>query len=245
MHANSKISSPSYQDSQATKSVYHITLGNPLTTPTVQKLTSMTYARAFGNSVVLPNGKVFVAGGQPYPVPFTDTNAVLTPELWDPVTQAFTILPPETNPRTYHSVVLLMLDGRVFSGGGGLCGECTTNHFDAQIYSPAYLYNSNGTPATRPVISSISSTNVRVGNTFSVTLNSAGSSFSLIRYGSTTHTVNTDQRRIPLTPISSSGNTYQFRVPADSGIALPGYWMFFALNAQGTPSVARSVRVYI
>ena len=86
----------------------------------------MTYARAFGNSVVLPNGKVFVTGGQPYPVPFTDTNAVLTPELWDPASQTFTILPPETNPRTYHSVALLMLDGRVFSGGGGLCGDCTT-----------------------------------------------------------------------------------------------------------------------
>ena len=36
-------------------------------------------------------------------------------------------------PRNYHSVALLLPDGRVFSGGGGLCGPCATNHPDAQI----------------------------------------------------------------------------------------------------------------
>jgi galactose oxidase len=237
--------SPSYQNSPATKDVFLITLGTPPATPSVQRLTSMAYSRAFGNAVVLPNGKVFVAHGQPYPVPFTDTDAVLTPELWDPATQTFTTLPAETAPRTYHSIALLMLDGRVFSTGGGLCGDCNTNHFDAQIYSPAYLFNSNGTPATRPVINSISTSSVRVGNTFYIDLNSAATSFSMIRYGSSTHTVNTDQRRIPLTPISTSGTRYTFRVPSDSGIALPGYWMVFAINSQGTPSVARSIRVTV
>lgn len=205
----------------------------------------MTYARAFGNAVVLPNGKVFVTGGQPYPVPFTDTNAALIGEIWDPATKKFTLVPAEANPRTYHSVALLMLDGRIFSSGGGMCGDCATNHMDAQIYSPGYLFNSDGSPATRPVINSISSGNVKVGNTFTVTLNSAATSFSMVRYGSATHTVNTDQRRIPLTPTSTNGNTYTFKVPSDSGIALPGYWMFFAMNSQGTPSIAKSIRVYI
>jgi galactose oxidase len=237
--------SPDYQNSQATNSVHLITIGNPNTTPTVAKLTSMTYRRAFGNAVVLPNGKVFVCGGQPYPVPFTDTDAVKVPELWDPVTQTFTLLPAETVPRTYHSVALLMLDGRVFSGGGGLCDNCNTNHFDAQIYSPAYLFNSNGALATRPVISSISKTACQVGSTFTVTTNSAVTSFSLVRYGSSTHTVNTDQRRIPLTPTATSGTTYTLQVPSDSGIALPGYWMVFVMNSAGVPSVAQSLRIFI
>lgn len=39
-------------------------------------------------------------------MPFTDTNAVLTPELWDPATQTFTILAPHIMPRTYHSIAL-------------------------------------------------------------------------------------------------------------------------------------------
>lgn len=237
--------SQDYQNSDATKAVHLITIGNPNTTPTVSALTSMTYARAFANAVVLPNGKVFVTGGQSHAVPFTDTTAILTPELWDPTTQTFTIIPAHTVARTYHSVALLMLDGRVFTGGGGLCNDCTTNHFDGQIYTPAYLYTSAGALATRPVISSISATSVQVGTSFTVTTDSAVSSFSLVRYGSATHTVNTDQRRIPLTPSATSGTTYTLTVPSDSGIAIPGYWMVFVINSAGVPSVAKSIRVFI
>lgn len=237
--------SPNYQNSAATNRVHLITLGTPPAVPTVTQLASMTYSRAFANAVVLPNGKVFVTGGQSYAVPFTDTTAILTPELWDPVTQTLTTLPAETVPRTYHSVALLMLDGRVFSSGGGLCGNtCGTNHFDAQIFSPPYLFNANGSPATRPVISAISTAAVQVGNSFTVTTTSAVTRFALVRYGSSTHTVNTDQRRIPLTPTATAGNTYTLQVPSDSGVALPGYWMVFVMNSAGTPSVARSIRIY-
>jgi galactose oxidase len=97
--------SPDYQDSYATTNAHLITIGTPGTTPTVQTLTSMHYARAFANGVVLPNGKVFITGGQTYAVPFTDTNSILTPELWDPVAQTFTVLPPHLVPRNYHSIV--------------------------------------------------------------------------------------------------------------------------------------------
>jgi len=235
--------SPSYQDSNATNNVHLITIGSPNVSPTVQTLKSMTYKRAFANGVVLPNGKIMVTGGQPYAVPFTDTDAVLTPELWDPTTQNFTILPPHDVPRTYHSIALLMLDGRVFTGGGGLCGAgCATNHEDAQIYSPAYLFNSDGTLATRPVIASSTST-VAVGGAITVTTNTTVTSFSITRYGSATHTVDTDQRRIALTPVTTSGTTYTFTIPADPGIALPGYWMFWAMNSAGVPSLAATIKI--
>lgn len=235
--------SPSYQNSYATTAVHLITLGAPNTTPTVQTLTSMHYARAFANAVILPNGKIFVTGGQTYAVPFSDANSILTPELWDPVAQTFTVLPAHTVPRNYHSVALLMMDGRVFTGGGGLCGNCNTNHEDGQIYSPSYLFNTDGSAATRPVINSVSATAVAVGHTITVVTNSAISTWSLIRYGSATHTVDTDQRRIPLTPTTSSGTTYTLTIPSDSGIALPGYWMIFALNSAGVPSLAKTIQI--
>ncbi|KAF7898509.1 hypothetical protein EAF00_004955 [Botryotinia globosa] len=235
--------SPSYQNSAATNSVHLITIGSPNVNPTVQTLTSMAYKRAFANGVVLPNGKIFVIGGQPYAVPFTDTDAVLTPELWDPTTQNFTILPPHAIPRTYHSMALLMLDGRVFTGGGGLCGSsCATNHADAQIYSPAYLFTADGTAATRPVISSATST-VAIGGTLTIVTDTAVTSFSITRFGSATHTVNTDQRRIALTPVTTSDNTYTFTIPNDAGIALPGYWMFWAMTSAGVPSVASTIKI--
>jgi len=211
--------------------------------PNVQTITSMSYARTFANSVVLPNGKVMVTGGQSVAAPFTDLQAVLTPEIWDPVSQSFTQVAPHTVPRTYHSIALLMLDGRVFTGGGGMCGACTTNHEDAQIYSPSYLFNANGNLATRPTINSISATSLQPGATFTVNTGANNPSFAIIRYGSVTHTVNTDQRRISLTPTRTNGNKYTFNLPSDSGIVIPGYWMFFVLNGNGVPSVASTIQV--
>ena len=61
--------------------------------------------------------------------------------------------------------------------------------------------------------------------------------------GSAAHSVDNDQRRIPLTPTSSSGTRYTMSIPADRGVVLPGYYMLFALNSAGVPSVARIIRI--
>ncbi|KAL8794000.1 MAG: hypothetical protein Q9195_003406 [Heterodermia aff. obscurata] len=235
--------SPSYQDSDATTNANVVTIGDVGNTPTVAQVAPMQYARSFANGVVLPNGKVFISGGQARPVPFSDNTAVLAPELFDPATGKFTTLNPMAIPRTYHSWALLMPDATVYNGGGGLCGTCTTNHFDAEVYSPSYLFNSDGTLATRPKINTVSATAITLGSKLTVTTSSAVTSFSLIRYGSATHTVNTDQRRIPLVPLSGGTNTYTLTMPKDAGIAIPGSWMLFAMNSAGVPSVAKTILV--
>ena len=244
--ANGKIlttgGSPNYQQSSATGNAHVITIGAPGDTPTVETISSMAYTRAFANSVVLPDGKVVIIGGQAYAVPFTDDTAAMSPEIWDPTTSTFTTLNAMAIPRTYHSVALLMPDATVLSGGGGLCGGCTTNHLDAEIFSPPYLFNGDGTLAARPTISSVAPTVFAAGATVVVQADTAVSSFSLIRYGSATHSVDTDQRRIALTP-SVSGNTFTLSVTNDSGIAIPGYWMLFAVDGAGVPSVAQTVLI--
>jgi galactose oxidase len=201
----------------------------------------MTYRRAFNNSVVLPDGKVLVLGGQDYAVPFSDNGAVLTPELWDPATESFSQMAPQIVPRVYHSVALLLPDGRVFSGGGGLCATCGTNHFDAEIYTPPYLLNSDGGLAPRPVILSAPGS-AAPGATITVTTNRNVTSFALVRLGSATHSIDTDQRRIALTPTLSSAG-YSMTLPADPGVALPGYYMLFAMDQHGVPSVAKIIGV--
>ena len=234
--------SPDYQSSDATGNAHIITLGTPPATPTVQTIGSMTYARAFANAVVLPDGTVFVMGGQTSAVPFSDDTSHYTPELFNPATNTFTQMAQQSIPRNYHSVSLLFYDGTVGSGGGGLCGTCATNHFDMQVWYPPYLYTASGALATRPVINSVSVGSVKVGGTFSITTNVACSAFSLIRLSSTTHTVNTDQRRIPLTPTATAGTTYTFAVNGDPGKALPGRYMVFAL-AGGVPSVSKMLQI--
>ena len=234
---------PSYEESNANNNAHVITIGAPGTTPSVAKVTSMAYTRVFHNSVVLPDGKIFTTGGQSYARPFSDEAAIMLPEMWNPETQEFTVLPSHKIPRTYHSIAILLLDGTVFTGGGGLCGGCATNHLDAEIFSPGYLFNPNGTAARRPVINSMSGSSAAVGSSLTVTTDTAVTTFSLIRYGSTTHTVNTDQRRIPLDAGSSSSNTYNITIPRDPGVALPGYWMLFALNSAGVPSIAKTLKI--
>lgn len=230
---------PNYQDNDATNTAFLITLpaGAPVTAPTVVQVPSMANPRAFANAVILPDGKIFVTGGQTYAVPFTDVTAVKTPELWDPATMTWTTLPPHVVSRNYHSLAVLMLDGRVFTAGGGVCGGCATNHADAQIFSPGYMFK------TRPTITAVSATTMAVGATFTVTTNIACTSFSIIRYGSATHTVDTDQRRVPLTPILTNGLTYTFKLPSDAGVALPGMWSLWALTSAGVPSVATTLKL--
>lgn len=233
----------SYQGVQATSNAHVITIGTPGGTPSVTKVASMSYARSFANSIVLPDGTVFVVGGQSWAQPFTDDTAILYPELWNPSTQTFKVLAPMVNARTYHSVGLLLPDATVFTGGGGLCDTCSVNHFDAQIYSPAYLFNADGSRAAQPKITSVSTASVKVGGSLTVKSDSAIAAFSMIRFGSSTHTVNTDQRRIPLTFTGTQAG-YTMTVPSDAGIALPGYWMLFAINGAGVPSVAKTILVH-
>jgi galactose oxidase len=247
---------PAYQQSTgttyATNSAYLIDISaGPGTTPVVTQLTPMSYERAFSNSVVLPNGNVVVIGGQSIPEPFTDSAAILVPEIWNPTTQQFSYLNPMQTPRTYHSTAILLPDGRVFVGGGGQCGAgCPQNHLNAEILTPPYLLNSDGSAATRPVLVAAStSTSATLGGTITAGTTGQVASFVLMRLSATTHTVNNDQRRIPLsisTTTARSGGAYSYTLTmpsADPGVVLPGYYMLFALNGSGVPSVSTTIQV--
>ncbi len=233
---------PAAVGTQATSRAYVVDItagpGAPVTTTRVG---DMAYARSFCTSVVLPDGSVLVVGGQQHPQGFTDTGAAMSPELWDPATGRFTVMAPDVIPRTYHSVALLLPDGRVFSGGGGLCGTCTVNHPDGRIFTPPYLLETDGTARTRPVITAAPAS-AAPGARIAVTTDSAAppaATFALVRTSAVTHGVNNDQRRIPLLPERTSGTTSTLLLPPDRGVAFPGPYLLFALDARGTPSVAR------
>ncbi|KAI0465821.1 hypothetical protein F4859DRAFT_507819 [Xylaria cf. heliscus] len=236
--------SPSYQDSSATSNAHLIQLGAVGAAATVTKLPNMAHARAFANAVALPDGTVLVVGGQSYAVPFTDTTPAFPAELFDPRTRTWRTLASIAVPRTYHSVALLLPDATVVAGGGGLCGTgCVQNHFDVQVFAPPYLFNADGSRAARPVITLVSATQARPGALLTVTTAQAVASFSLVRYGSATHTVNTDQRRVPLSAVSVVGLAHVVSLPSDPGVLVPGYWMLFAINSAGVPSVATTIKI--
>ncbi|HEX6239327.1 MAG TPA: discoidin domain-containing protein, partial [Polyangiales bacterium] len=231
---------PGYDGPTSNANSYVIDVNNGVG---VRKLQSMAYRRAFHNSVVLPNGQVIIVGGMTVAIGFSDSNSVLTPELFDPLTETFVALPPMNVPRNYHSLALLLPDGRVLSTGGGLCGaNCAANHADLQILSPPYLFDPDGSPAQRPNILSAPAQAAH-GSEMSVLTDTGVRSFALVRMTSVTHAVNNDQRRVPLTFRELGPNDYAVRVPTNPGWALPGLYMLFAMDAQGVPSVAKVVRI--
>jgi hypothetical protein len=235
---------PDYTGVPALDTAYTIDISaGPFTTPVVTSQPALLFPRVYLNAVVLPNGEIVMAGGQNVAAQFTDDLAVMMPEIWSPVTGKARRLAPMAVPRDYHSIGLLLLDGRVLYGGGGLCGDCgDSNHLDFEILSPPYLFDANGNPVSRPSIVQ-APTSANLGSTLPVTTDRAVTTFSLIRLASVTHSTNNDQRRVPLKIASSSGTSYQLTLPSDPGVLLPGNWMLFAMDSNGVPSVSKVVRI--
>ncbi|KAF2755134.1 galactose oxidase [Pseudovirgaria hyperparasitica] len=231
-----------YEATEAHNNAHLIQINGIDQNPNVQTINPMAFRRGFATGVALPDGSILITGGQSYLNPFTDSFSILTPELWDPRDNSFTTLNPMAIPRTYHSISLLLPDATVLNAGGGLCGSCATNHFDGEIFVPPYLLQANGTARLRPVISSLSASTIPCGAALTISASVPFSTIALMRLSTSTHTVNTDQRRIPFV-MSAAATTQTITIPADPGVALPGYYFLFVLDAAGTPSVARTVLI--
>ena len=225
-------------DLYSTNKVMTIDISGP--TPAVQVAEPMLSPRRFHNGVMLPNGELLVVGGNMAGEKFSDRLSILPVEIWNPATGQWRSGASMSVPRNYHSVALLLRDATVFSGGGGLCG-CSADHLNGQVYKPFYLFNPDGTAAVRPVIASAPAS-IRPGNVFEIETNSDISRFSMIKMSATTHSINTDLRYLNV-PFSGSAGTYELEANSNANVLTPGYWMLFALNAQGTPSVAAVIQV--
>lgn len=209
--------------------------------PVVTSIDSMKYARKFHNGVILPNGEILVMGGNTTGLKFSDQGTILPSEIWNPESKKWRTVDSISVPRNYHSIALLLTDGRVLSGGGGLCA-CAADHSNAQVYTPAYLYDDNGEPAARPIITDAPDS-IKHGQTLTLNSDQEIQKFTLIKMSSTTHAVNTDLRFLKV-PFSSDNNgQYKLTLQANKNILTPGYWMLFALNSKGVPSEAKIIQV--
>jgi hypothetical protein len=204
---------------------------------------SMNHPRRHLNATVLPDGKVLVTGGTSGAGHNDEEGAVRMAEIWDPATNAWRTLTEELRPRTYHGLALLLPDGRVLSAGSGRCGGCNYDQANAQIFWPPYLFNADGTLATRPTITS-APTRVGYGATFTVATPDAAdiARVSLLRLGSVTHAFDENQRFVPAT-FTASATGLTIDAPADRNLAPPGHYMLFVLDGDGVPSTARIVQL--
>ena len=228
-------------DTTGTSTTNAYTVNLNTTPPTVSTSASMTYARQFANCAVLPNGEVIVMGGNTSGLKFNDTGSILPCEIWNPQTGRWRTVASISVPRNYHSLALLLPDGRVLSGGGGLSGN-SADHRDAQLYTPAALFNTNGTPATRPVLNT-APTSIGASAIFTVTGTPGLSQFALIKMAAITHSVSTDLRRLTVPFTETSAGNYQLTAPSSLNVMTPGHWMLFGLMPSGVYSVAKIIQV--
>lgn len=204
--------------------------------PSWKNTASMAYPRFQHNLIILPDGNVLAVGGAKT-ADKGSTDGTLQAELWNPTTETWTTMASMTDPRMYHSIAMLMPDGRVLSAGGGRYGT-TNNYLTAQYYSPAYLFK-----GARPTITSVPTSFVYNAQITVQTPDADSiSKVTFIPLPSVTHTMDMNQRYLELSFTKNSGSL-TVTTPANSSLAPAGYYMFFILNSNGVPSVAKIVQI--
>jgi plastocyanin len=204
--------------------------------PAWARTADMHYPRVNVNAVLLPDGTVFVVGGQRAGKWNADPQAVLEPEIYDPRSDTWTVMAPMAFPRQYHSIAVLLPDGRVLTAGGvdPRPGVVERDQRSMEVFSPPYL-----AMGPRPVITTAPAT-VAYGATFAIDTPdpNAIDSVVLMRPGAVTHHTDAGQRYVKLTITGRSATQVSVRAPADGNLAPPGFYMLFLVKGNGVPSVA-------
>jgi hypothetical protein len=211
---------------------------------------SLNVARSYANTVLLPDGSmVTVGGGRGFDPAEANNYSTYSDgrarqvELYDPATASWRLGPAQQEDRAYHSVAMLLPDGRVFSGGddyhpSGPGGEFSTSD-TGEVYSPPYLFR-----GPRPSITTAPDT-VAWGDEFGVASSSPDLSRAvLVAPSAPTHATDMQQRHVELQITRTvDGKGVNVKAPPSPGVAPPGYYMLFLLNRDGVPSVARWVKL--
>jgi len=218
-------------------------------TPQVSATSPMAFGRRQHNLTLLADGSVLATGGNSTGASLIDMNGgVYNAERWDPATGQWTTLAAQAVTRQYHSTALLLPDGRVLSSGGGICGTCDQVGYlakNAEVFTPPYLFKKDGSGqlAPRPEITGAPGT-VGYGTSFQIATPNAASiqKVGLVRLGSQTHSVEMEQRYVPLSFTAGAGSLTA-TVPANMNTAVPGVYMLFVVDTSGVPSVSRMVQL--
>jgi galactose oxidase len=201
------------------------------TAPAWRMVAPMSLGRRQHNATLLPDGSVLVTGGHSGQGLDDATHPRKETELWNPRTETWSQLAPMSAYRGYHSVAVLLPDGRVLSAGGRRVNTM-------QVFSPPYLFKGN-----RPVILSTPDS-VSPGQVFTVPTAQAGSiaQVTLIRLPSVTHSFDENQRFLRMDFRAGPG-TLTVTAPANTRVAPPGHYMMFLVDGRGVPSVAKIIRI--
>jgi hypothetical protein len=211
-------------------------------TPQWQTIAPMSFPRAYNNMQMLADGMVLAVGGETQTaLPNGQSEmqgGTLPSEIWNPSTGQWTTVASMAVTRGYHTSTLLLPDGRVLVAGGGHASPGFPGQYNAQIYSPPYLFK-----GARPTISS-APTSATYNSNITVSTPDAASiqSVNLVDLGTSTHQMDFSQHFVPLSFTAGSGSL-TVQMPANGNWAPPANYMLFIVNSSGIPSVASIMNV--
>lgn len=199
-------------------------------TPTYAPAAYLNYARMHHSAVLLPDRTVFVCNGSAMNEDIQ--KSMLPAEIYNPATNTWTVAAAQSVPRVYHSVALLLPDGRVLTAGGN--PRRGSNELRLEVYSPPYMSQ------TRPVIQSAPQT-ANYNRTIVIQTNQASSIkwVSLVRPSANTHCYDTEQRLVDLPIVSRTATSLSVTTPSTGNLAPQGWYMLFISDNNNVPSVAR------
>ncbi|KAJ3087121.1 hypothetical protein HK102_011774 [Quaeritorhiza haematococci] len=251
---------------EADKRCIHLNMGEEK--PQWREADPMPSPHVMPDTALLPDGTVLLTNGAKWGIAGGDAgiswNAqspnfdahIYDPRL--PEGKRWRSIAPATVPRLYHSGVILLPDARVVTTGSEEqnyvdveqnrtdCMPWTktacTNPFEYRIeaLTPPYLYYDverpviapNGCPAA-----------MSYGSSFLVSTQTDATKIdfvSFIRYSTSTHSTNMDQRLVELKNNGANATHLLLQAPENGGLAPPGNWMLFLVR-DGKPSVACTI----
>ncbi|POX49964.1 galactose oxidase-like domain-containing protein [Streptomyces sp. Ru72] len=187
--------------------------------------------KMYVSAVLMPDGKVLETGGGLH----NRADPVYEASIFDPNTSTFDPVAADPQSRGYHSSAFLLPDGRIMATGDNP-GNGTWNH-NVSIYSPPYLFK-----GSRPTITSVITNEWTYGTTQRITVDRPIAKAELIRPAAVTHSSDPNQRFVDL-PLSVNGNNVDLNVTSNPNLAPPGWYMLFAVDANGVPSVAQWIHL--
>lgn len=209
---------------------------------TWMELPSLVRPRFHAVFVLLPGRKLLALGGRDN----SFSNPLLTPELIDLINPELPALEwddmaDHVQRREYHSVALLLPDGRVLHAGGR-AHSADPAYYHAEVFSPPTLYRGR-----RPVLGSSTPNTMTYGGFQDLQVSGVPAaevaSFELLMPGSVTHSTEFDQRLVVLRAQDLGGGTFRVYSPTGADVAPPGWYMLFAVSDKGVPSTAKPVKV--
>jgi Galactose oxidase-like, Early set domain/Galactose oxidase, central domain len=204
--------------------------------PRYTQAASLDAKKMYVSAVILPDRTVFETGGASKERQYGNAY-VYSSQIFDPQTGTWTKAKDSTVPRGYHSSAILLPDGRVATFGN----NPADNSFEMriEIYSPEYLNK-----GTRPQITNVTN-DIGYGDNISMTTTQTTpiKYVSLIRPMAVTHSVDANQRLVDVPFTTGSDGTLHLSVTDNPNLAPPGWYMLFATDTTGVPSVASWVHV--